>query len=230
MKVLEKYRAVSDLPIKIPVFPLAGALLLPRAQLPLNIFEPRYLQMVDDAMSADRLIGMAQPVGEDGATASEDPGAKPSFYPVGCAGRITSYTDTPDGRVLITLTGVCRFKVRRELDAVTPYRICEADFAAYRSDLVVGQGENSVDREALLKTFRKYLEANRMDADWDEVENATTEALVNTLCVISPYAGPEKQAMLEAETLSERTDILIALTEMALASGDHKDSGPSSVQ
>lgn len=230
MKFLEKYAKPGDLPQKIPVFPLTGALLLPRAQLPLNIFEPRYLQMIDDAMSSDRLIGMVQPAGEEAEKAEGNPAEKPPVYPVGCAGRITSYAETPDGRMLITLSGVSRFRISEEMAAVTPYRIFEVDFAAFEGDLEIGKGENAVDREALMTAFRKYLEANRMDANWEEVESATTEALVNTLCVISPYAASEKQAMLEANTLSERARILITLTEMALASGGLSKGGPAGLQ
>ncbi|MGI9484088.1 MAG: LON peptidase substrate-binding domain-containing protein [Hyphomicrobiales bacterium] len=230
MKFLEKYTTPGDLPKKLPVFPLTGALLLPRAQLPLNIFEPRYLQMVNDAMSGERLIGMVQPAGAEAEYAEGNPEERPPVYPIGCAGRIISYAETPDGRILITLAGVSRFRIKDELSQGEPYRVCDVDFLEFESDLEIGMGENAVDRDALMSAFRKYLDANRMDANWKEVESATTEALVNTLCVISPYAASEKQAMLEANTLSERAKILIALTEMALASGDLSKGGPAGVQ
>ena len=217
MTLLVDYTSTQDLPGQIPVFPLSGALLLPRAQLPLNIFEPRYVRMVSDALSGERLIGMVQP---DKDKERIDANDKPSVYQTGCAGRITSYTETPDGRILLSLTGVCRFQILNELTTVTPYRVCQVDFDSFANDLDIGRGENTVDREKLVETFRKYLTANRMDADWDEVNNATTEALVNTLCVISPFAAAEKQALLEAESLSKRAETLIVLTEMALAGDD----------
>jgi Lon protease-like protein len=219
MNFLDQYTSPDDLPQKIAIFPLEGALLLPRAQLPLNIFEPRYVQMISDAMSADRIIGMIQPEPGVSSEALDDPTVQVPTYSTGCAGRITSYSETPDGRLLISLSGISRFSIIQEMARVTPYRICETDFVQFKRDLEPGIGENAVDRDALIETFRKYLSANSMDADWDEVENATTESLVNTLCVISPFAAREKQAMLEAATLSERANVLIALTEMALASG-----------
>jgi len=227
---MDKYAGLDDLPQRVAIFPLEGALLLPRAQLPLNIFEPRYVQMVSDAMSGDRIIGMIQP--EAGISADElnDPAIDVPIFKTGCAGRITSYTETPDGRLIITLSGVARFQVKQELARVTPYRICEVDFAVFKSDLDAGRGEDAVDRDGLIEIFRKYLDANSMQADWNEVENATTESLVNTLCVISPFAAREKQAMLEAATLYDRASVLVALTEMALASGPGAEIEHSQLQ
>lgn len=214
----ETYRCTDDLPKQVPIFPLAGALLLPRAHLPLNIFEPRYLQMIDDAMRGDRIIAMVQPNTAEGIQAQGDANVKPSLYRTACAGRITSFSETGDNRFLISLTGICRLHLGVELEKQTPYRICQANFEAFADDLSPGRGEEEVDRDALLVAFRKFLDANGMQADWDEVNETPTEVLVNTLCVLSPYDAADKQAMLEAGTLKARCDTLIALTEMVLAS------------
>jgi uncharacterized protein len=212
MSFLDRYRSPADLPQRLPVFPLAGALLLPRADLPLNIFEPRYLEMVTDAMGGDRLIGMIQPQTEEAAASD-----KPALLSVGCAGRITAYAEAPDDRMLITLTGVCRFTVVEELDADTPYRQVIANYHPFAVDLVSDVGASEVNRPALLKAFRDYLQANDMNADWDQVDAASTEVLVNTLSLLAPYPPRDKQALLEAPDLKTRADVLIALTEMALA-------------
>jgi Lon protease-like protein len=215
------YRDPQELPDTLPVFPLAGALLLPRAQMPLNIFEPRYLAMTDDAMKGARLIGMIQP--DDSKAAST---VGPALYATGCAGRITQYAESGDGRYLITLTGVARFRVREELSATTPYRQCRVDFTAFRNDLVPRFGEEAVNREQLLKTLRDYLKANNLQADWDDINQAPTEALVNGLAMMSPYGAREKQALLEAPDLKSRAEVLIALTEMALAKSDDDSDLP----
>ena len=211
MGFFERYRNPADLPQRLPVFPLSGALLLPRADLPLNIFEPRYLDMVTDALAGDRLIGIIQPaIGSE----KED---RPPLMAVGCAGRITAYAETPDNRMLITLTGVSRFAVSGELGIATAYRQVIADFHSYAVDLVSDVGAADVNRPALLKAFRDYLNANDMHADWDQVDAASTEILVNTLSQLAPHAPTEKQALLEALDLKTRADVLVALTEMALA-------------
>lgn len=210
MGFLSRYATPSDIPQRLPVFPLPGALLLPRAELPLNIFEPRYVEMVADAMSGDRLIGMIQPQTEHNADGAP-------LQTVGCAGRITSYSETDDDRMLITLTGISRFRLVEELDVDTPYRQIVADFHGFAADLVSGLGANQVNRPALLKTFRDYLKANDMSADWGEVDAAPTEILVNMLSLLAPYSPREKQALLEAPDLKTRADVLIALTERALS-------------
>ena len=210
MGIFDRYRRPEDLAQRIPVFPLAGALLLPRADLPLNIFEPRYLAMIDHALSTDRLIGMIQPA------AGEEAGNQPSLMKVGCVGRITSWSETPDDRMLITLTGVSRFMIVDELDVDTPFRQVIANFHPFAADLFTGSGEAEVNRTALLKVFRDYLDANNMSADWKEVDSAPTEVLVNTLSLLAPYPPQEKQALLEAPDLKTRADVLVALTEMAL--------------
>ncbi len=210
----ERYSSINDLPGTLPIFPLAGAMLLPRGVLPLNIFEPRYVSMVDAALrSGDRLIGMIQPQTIGPADAS----ASPAIHDVGCAGRITGFNETDDGRVLMTLTGICRFKVTQELDAMTPFRQVKADYAPFANDLEAGSGELDVSRTALLDVVRRYLDANNLQADWDAIEQSSNEALVNSLSMISPFGPQEKQAMLEADSLEQRNQILIALAEMALA-------------
>lgn len=211
MAYFDRYRTPADLPQKIPVFPLSGALLLPRAELPLNIFEPRYLAMVDHALSSDRLIGIIQPA------AGREADAVPPLMKVGCVGRIISYTETADDRVLITLSGVCRFQVVSELEAVTPYRQVIANFHPFAIDLAAEGGASEVNRPALLKAFRDYLAANNMKANWNEVDHAPTDILVNTLSLLAPYDPQEKQALLEAPDLKTRAEVLVALTEVALS-------------
>lgn len=220
MGFLDQYHSPDDLPRVLKVFPLPGALLLPHAELPLNIFEPRYLAMVSDALAGDRLIGMIQPDDDEA-----DLTGSPALKQVGCAGRITSFAETLDGRLLITLSGVCRFTITKEVASDKPYRQVEADFSSFAEDLAAPEDEDDVDRASLLKVFRDYLQANDMSADWDQVRSASTEALVNTLAVLAPYAPRDKQALLEAKDLKSRADVLIALTEMALA---RQGSGTSS--
>jgi Lon protease-like protein len=220
MSFLDQYRTEADLPRRLRVFPLPGALLLPHAELPLNIFEPRYLAMIEDALAGDRLIGMIQPDHDDA-----DLAGAPALKQVGCAGRISSYAETPDGRILITLSGICRFAIVRELASDKPYREVEASYADFAEDLAEAEGDEGVDRSSLLKVFRDYLAANDMSADWDQVRAASTEALVNTLAVLAPHEPRDKQALLEAKDLKSRADVLIALTEMALA---RQGAGPAS--
>jgi Lon protease-like protein len=211
MKFLKDYNKPADLPQKLPVFPLPGALLLPRADLPLNIFEPRYLEMISDALSGERMIGIIQPR-DDSDTAE-----RPELMKVGCAGRITSYAETPDGRMLVTLTGVSRFSIKSELAVDTAYRQVVANFKPFAIDLVMDLGAADVNRPALLTAFKDYLTANNMSADWSEINAASTEVLVNTLSLLAPYPASEKQALLEAPDLKTRADVLVALTEMALS-------------
>jgi uncharacterized protein len=211
MKFLKDYNKPSDLPGKLPVFPLPGALLLPRADLPLNIFEPRYLEMISDALSGERVIGIIQPKYE---SSDEE---RPGLMKVGCAGRITSYAETSDGRMLVTLTGISRFSIKSEIAATTSYRQVVADFNPFAIDLVMDLGAADVNRPALLTAFKDYLSANNMSADWSEINAASTEVLVNTLSLLAPYPASEKQALLEAPDLKTRADVLVALTEMALS-------------
>lgn len=209
---MPRYASVSALPQVIPVFPLSGALLLPRTDLPLNIFEPRYIAMVEHAMSSDHVIGMIQPLPGE----ADD---NPALAQVGCLGRITSYAETDDNRLLISLTGVCRFAVKREKKVKTLFRQVEPDYSGFAADLVTENNARTVDRTAVIRAFRHYLEANNMSANWNEVEQIPTELLVNTLSQLAPYPAPEKQALLEASDLQARADMLIALTELALSGG-----------
>jgi Lon protease-like protein len=205
----KRYRSIADLPDRLSIFPLAGALLLPHTQLPLNIFEPRYLAMFDAAISGHRVIGMIQPLDSEGADAGT-----PKIYDTGCAGRIAELVD---GRVLVTLTGIARFTVIRELELELPYRQVEADYSQFEGDLVQGAGEETVDREQLLKTFRAYLDAHDLKTDWSDVLSASSETLVNSLSTLAPYPIAEKQALLEAPDLRSRAELLVALTEIDLS-------------
>jgi uncharacterized protein len=211
------YLTAEDLPQVIPVFPLSGALLLPGAQLPLNIFEPRYLAMFDAALASHRLIGIIQPGfrQEDGKLAGQGNPAQPDLCKVGCVGRITSMTETGDGRYITTLTGICRFRVLEELNTTTPWRQCH--IAPFATDLTASDDEASVDRKALLAAFKAYLDANTLEADWESVERAGNAMLVNSMSMMSPYGPAEKQALLEAPDLKTRAETLVAITEIALA-------------
>ncbi|MBI1622820.1 LON peptidase substrate-binding domain-containing protein [Aquamicrobium zhengzhouense] len=209
-----RYRTADDLPETVIVFPLETALLLPGGRMPLNIFEPRYLEMVDHALRHDRLIGMIQPR-LDGALRED---GEPELCDVGCIGRITSFAETGDGRYLISLQGVCRFRVSSELHVKTPFRQCR--ISSFLTDLDADAGAADVDRPALLKAFRAYLKANELDADWDSVSRAENATLVNALSMMAPYGPAEKQALLEAPDLKTRAETLIAITEIALARND----------
>ncbi len=206
------YAGADELPSVIPVFPLDSVVLLPRTELPLNIFEPRYLAMIDDALKGHRIIGMIQPV-PDSAENDE----APDILGVGCAGRLTSFQETGDGRYLITLTGVARFRIAEELSVVTPYRQCRVALDAFPQDYVARAGEDEVDRPALLRTLEAYLRANSLEADWEGINRAPNEALVNALAMMCPYGPREKQALLEAPDLKTRAEILVAVTEMEFA-------------
>jgi Lon protease-like protein len=207
---MKRYHTIAELPEVLPIFPLGGALLLPRAELPLNIFEDRYLQMFDAAVSTHRMIGMIQP----DASGDEN---NPQLLRIGCVGRITSYSETNDNRLLIGLTGVCRFEIIREKKVKSAWRQCIVTYDGFAADLVTDNQARTVNRSALVTAFRQYLEANNMTANWEEVEKVSTENLVNTLSQMAPYPAAEKQALLEAPDLKTRADMLIALTELALA-------------
>lgn len=213
MPINATYRGPADLAEVIPVFPLTGALLLPRGQLPLNIFEPRYLAMVDDALrDGHRLIGMIQP----DAAHSDDPN-NPKLFQVGCVGRITQLGETGDGRYVLELTGISRFKVKDELPVSTAYRQCRVDYFPFVDDFTARKGEDEVNRSEVLRVLQDFLKANNLKVDWDGIERAPNEALVNALAMMSPYGAPEKQALLEAPDLKARAEILVAVTEMELA-------------
>lgn len=201
------------MPATLPVFPLAGALLLPRGQIPLNIFEPRYMKMIDDAFASSvRLIGMIQP-----DPAHPGPDERPNFYTIGCVGRITQLSESGDGRYLIQLTGIARFRILEEVTATTPYRQCRVAYDSFIDDFTARKGEDAVDREQLLEALQAFLKANDLQADWSDIENAPNEALVNALSMMAPYGPAEKQALLEAPDLKTRAQMLVAMTEMELA-------------
>lgn len=203
----------DSVPSVIPVFPLVSALLLPRGELPLNVFEPRYLTMIDDALKADRIIGMIQPRGD----ASDD--ENPILHNVGCAGRITQIAETGDGRYMLTLTGLARFRVVEELVAMTPYRQCVVSYDEFATDFDIHTGESEVDRAGVLRALREFADANRLKIDWKGIEQTPNEALVNALAMMSPFGPDEKQALLEASTLRSRAEVLVAITEIELARG-----------
>jgi hypothetical protein len=217
MSINAIYKGPEDLPNVIAVFPLPGALLLPRGQMPLNIFEPRYLAMIDDAFrSGTRIIGMIQP---DPAHPGQDEN-KPQLFHIGCVGRISQLAESGDGRYLIQLTGVARFRIEEELALGTPYRQCRVTYQPFIDDFTARRGEDEVDRKAVLRTLADFLKANNLKADWGGIENAPNEALVNALAMMSPYGPAEKQALLEAPDLKTRAEILIAVTEIELAKGE----------
>jgi hypothetical protein len=200
----------------IPIFPLTGALLLPRGLLPLNIFEPRYLAMVDDALGSDRLIGMVQPVE---GRASE---RVPPVYETGCAGRISSFEETDDGRYLITLTGICRFRVGEELPTLRGYRRVKADWDPFRgdpNDCACGD----FDRPRLLDRLAVFFERQGITANWDAIKEASDERLVTSLAMVCPFEPSEKQALLEAPTLTDRAKLITTLVEMAVLGGEGDD-------
>lgn len=213
-----RYRTGADIPDLVPVFPLRGALLLPGGQLPLNIFEPRYLEMVEDALAGKRIIALIQPridETEEDDSNPFDETARPQLSQVGCLGRITTYAETGDGRVLITLQGICRFRVLEEVNSRKPYRQCH--IAPFLADLEDPSDLDDIDREALLRAFKEYLEVHNLEADWGSISRAGNDTLVNALSIMSPFGPAEKQALLEAPDLKTRAATLIAITEMVMA-------------
>jgi Lon protease-like protein len=206
------YHSYTDLPRSLPLFPLTGAVLLPRGALPLNVFEPRYLEMVDYALQGDRLIGMIQP------TEPEDKVLKPALSQVGCAGRIVSFRESEDNRYLITLAGLCRFRLTGEMESRTPWRAGSCDFAPFAGDLAQ-TGDEDFPRERLMTALKAYLASRDLKADWKSVMTAPGEALVNALAMMCPFEPAEKQALLEAQSFQERASTLMALLEMSGAAG-----------
>ncbi len=216
----ETVAGVVALPEILPVFPLPGVLLLPRGRLPLNVFEPRYLNMINDALGREHLIGMIQPSESVDHPVPE----AAAIYQIGCAGRITAFSETEDGRFLVTLTGVVRFRVLEELGGLHGYRRMRVDYAAYREDL---DEDNShlEDRQAMHVLVRRYFTQRDIDVDWKAVEAATDETLVTSLAMMCPFDPGEKQALLEASGTANRGDVLTTLMEMALRESDGSDSG-----
>jgi Lon protease-like protein len=212
MSVNHPYRDASVLPDVLPVFPLTRALLLPRGELPLNIFEPRYLAMIDDAIASQRIIGMIQPL-----SGQDERDAAPALNRIGCAGRITRFLETGDGRYLITLTGITRFHIEEELPTTSAYRRCRVSYDRFLKDLEPGAGEDDVDRSGMIRMLREFAEGSKLEVDWTSIDAAPNEALVNALAMMSPFGPDEKQALLEAVDLKSRAEILVALAELDLA-------------
>lgn len=204
----------ENLPATLPVFPLEGVLLLPHGQLPLNIFEPRYIAMVDAALSRDRLIGMIQPKGERDEMPGND------IFKTGCAGRITHFQETDDGRYLITLTGVCRFRVREELNGNTGFRQVRPDWTGFQNDLQK-VGCLNLNRARLTGLLHEYFAINHLSMDWDLIDVIADESLLTALAMICPLSASEKQALLEAPCCKSRADLFVDLLEIAVRQGGH---------
>ena len=205
--------SAADLPDVIPVFPLPGALLLPRSRLPLHIFEPRYLTMLDDALKSDhRLIGMVQPLGsrEDGT---------PKLHSIGCVGRLISFSETEDRRYMITLLGVSRFRIREEQDGFTPYRRCAVSWDGFGRDLGAAEHDERFDRDSFFRSLQRYFEAEELRTDWESLKEASDEMLINSLSMLCPFEPEDKQALLEAPSLETRRETLVTLIEFALRGG-----------
>lgn len=202
----------KDLPLKIPVFPLPGALLLPRSRLPLHIFEPRYLSMVEDVLkTSHRLIGMVQPLG--------GPNSQNKLHRIGCAGRITSFTETEDNRYMVTLTGVSRFRILDEVDGFTPYRNCDVDWTSFTQDHKGAEHDTAFDRDAFMPLLKRYFKDRELDTDWDSLGAAEDELLINSLSMLCPFRPEDKQALLETPSLKLRREILVTLIEFAMRGG-----------
>lgn len=212
---MKRMSSLADLPQTIPVFPLTGALLLPHARLPLNIFEPRYLTMLDDVLKTEtRLIGMIQP--------RDNPEGKgqPSLQQIGCAGRVTSFSETEDGRYLITLSGICRFRLIAQNSGFTPYLRGDVDWASFAGDIGKPKPDQDFDRPAFLKTLKRFFERAQLSTDWDSLRDADEEMLINSLSMLCPFSDEEKQALLEAPCLQTRRETLVTLMEFALRDTD----------
>lgn len=201
---------LADLPTTIPVFPLPGALLLPRTRLPLNIFEPRYLAMLEDTLKTrHRLIGMIQPLEANGDR----------LHMIGCAGRVMAFSETDDGRYMITLHGISRFRVTEVQKGFTPYLAASIHWSDFSRDLGKGEADAGFDRKAFLGLLGRYFRATGISSDWDSLEKAEDELLINSLSMLCPFNVEDKQALLEAPTLTDRRETLVTLLEFALASG-----------
>ena len=207
----------NDLPDTLPVFPLPGALLLPRSRLPLHIFEPRYLQMLEDALKTpQRLIGMVQPFpGKDGTN---------ELHSIGCAGRVTQFSETEDGRYLITLSGVSRFRISNEIDGFTPYRRCKITWDGFERDLGKGEHDTHFSRPGFLDLLERYFESRNLSTDWETLKDADDELLINSLSMLLDFDPEDKQALLEAPCLATRRETLVTLIEFLLRGGSHEET------
>ncbi len=202
----------ANLPELLPLFPLSGAIVLPRARLPLNIFEPRYLAMFEDVLKTrERLIGMIQPMDKE---------PEGQIHSVGCAGRVTSFTETDDGRYMVSLTGVSRFRFISKVEGFVPYLQAKIDWQEFRRDLGGAEHDTGFDRGGFLTLLERFFEVEELDTDWDNLNKAETEMLVNSLSMMAPFSPEDKQALLEAKTLAARRETLVTLMEFALRRGD----------
>ena len=199
----------NDLPAALPIFPLTGVLLLPRGSLPLNIFEPRYINMITDALASDRMVGMVQP---STANAEAHEG-EPAVYPTGCAGRITHFEKTDDGRFILSLKGISRFAIVEEIPTVRGYRKCAVDWDRFRGDMAAPAAK--IDRKTLVGAVRSYFTVKGIQADWNAIDQAEDEALVTSIAMLCPFDPSEKQALLEAADLTARAELLTAVVQMA---------------
>ena len=206
---------IRTLPENLPLFPLSGALLLPHGHLPLKIFEPRYLNMFDDALGNGRLVGMIQPKTNIYDLVPDDA----ALYPIGCCGRIVSLEEMDTGHLFVALRGICRFHIGKELDIKKDYRSFKVDYSNFLNDNKQSKGSIS-DREHLIKVVRQYFKIKRIDVDWEAVKQATDETLVTSLAMISPFEAREKQALLEVKAMPERSELLLSLMEMAILSSN----------
>jgi hypothetical protein len=205
----------ADLPPKIPVFPLPGALLLPRAKLPLHIFEPRYLQMLDDTLkTSHRLIGMVQPY---------DAADGPRLHRIGCAGRLTAFSETEDGRYLVTLSGISRFRISTEIEGFHPYRCCEVSWDGFARDLGPAERDTDFDRDGFLDLLNRFFDEQALKTDWEALREADDELLINSLSMLCPFEPEDKQALLEAPSLTTRRETLVTLIEFALRGGSGEE-------
>lgn len=207
----------ADLPTTIPVFPLPGAVLLPRSRLPLHIFEPRYLQMLDDTLKTrHRLIGMVQP--------GAGPNAPETLHLIGCAGRLTQFSETDDGRYMITIAGISRFRIKAEVEGFTPYRRCEVSWEGFDRDLGKTEHDPGFDRERFMALLSRYFNARKLSTDWETLKEAEDELLINSLSMLLEFEPEEKQALLEAPSLTTRRETLVTLIEFALRGGQSEET------
>ncbi len=209
--------SAADLPDTIPIFALPGALLLPRSRLPLHVFEPRYLQMLEDTLKTrERLIGMVQP--------RAVPGQEAALHRIGCAGRITQFSEAEDGRYLITLTGISRFRLGDEVEGFTPYRRFDVSWDGFERDLGQTERDDGLDRAAFLGLLERFFSARLLSTDWDTLKEAEDELLINSLSMLLDFDPEEKQALLEAPSLSSRRETLVTLIEFMMRGGPDEET------
>jgi len=205
-----------DIPDVIPVFPLPGALLLPRAKLPLHIFEPRYLSMIEDCMKTpSRFIGMVQPY--------KSRGGETKLHSIGCAGRLNQFSETEDGRFMVTLSGMSRFRIKEEVEGFSPYRRCHVSWDGFERDLGKFEQDENFDRSVFMAGLKRYFDDRQLSTDWETMQEADDELLINSLSMLCPFEAEDKQALLEAPSLSTRRETLATLIEFALRGGAGED-------